>query len=50
MIGKAEGISIGEARGLGLALRDLLEARFGTLPQSVLPILRVHLIQRLCGS
>ena len=35
MIGKAEGISIGETRGLGLALRDLLEARFGTLPQSV---------------
>ena len=39
MIGKAEGrvegISIGETRGLGLALRDLPEARFGTLPQSV---------------
>ena len=33
--GRAEGISIGETRGLGLALRDLLEARFGTLPQSV---------------
>ena len=26
---------IGETRGLGLALRDLPEARFGTLPQSV---------------
>ena len=35
MIGKAEGISIGETRGLGRALRDLLEARLGTLPQSV---------------
>ena len=34
-IGKAEGISIGETRGFGLALQDLLEARFGTLPQSV---------------
>ena len=33
--GKAEGISIGETRGFGLALQDLLEARFGTLPQSV---------------
>ena len=29
LIGKAEGISIGESRGLGLALRDLLEVRFG---------------------
>ena len=35
VIGKAEGISIGETRGFGLALQDLLEARFGTLPQSV---------------
>ena len=33
--GKAEGISIGETRGVGLALQDLLEARFGTLPQFV---------------
>ena len=33
--GRAEGISIGETRGFGLALQDLLEARFGTLPQSV---------------
>ena len=31
MIGEAEG----RAEGIGLALRDLLEARFGTLPQSV---------------
>lgn len=31
MIGRAEG----RAEGLGLALRDLLEARFGTLPQDV---------------
>ena len=31
MIGKAEG----KAEGIGLALRDLLDARFGTLPQSV---------------
>lgn len=31
MIGKAEG----KAEGIGLALRDLLEARFGTLPPSV---------------
>lgn len=34
-----QGVVIGEARGevkgIGLALRDLLEARFGTLPQSV---------------
>ena len=36
VIGKAEGISIGETRGFGLALQDLLEARFGTLPQSVI--------------
>lgn len=35
LIGKAEGISIGESRGLGLALRDLLEVRFGMLPQSL---------------
>ena len=34
--GRAEGISIGETRGFGLALQDLLEARFGTLPQSVI--------------
>ena len=33
--GKAEGISIGETRGLGLGLQDLLEDRFGTLPQFV---------------
>ena len=31
VIGKAEG----KAEGFGLALQDLLEARFGTLPQSV---------------
>ena len=34
-----QGVVIGEARGeakgIGLALRDLLEARFGSLPQSV---------------
>lgn len=34
-----QGVIIGEARGevkgIGLVLRDLLEARFGTLPQSV---------------
>ena len=30
-----QGVVIGEARGIGLALQDLLEARFGTLPQSV---------------
>ena len=35
MIGKAEGKAEGRAEGIGLALRDLLEARFGTLPQSV---------------
>ena len=30
-----QGVMIGKAEGIGLALRDLLEARFGTLPQSV---------------
>lgn len=30
-----QGVMIGEAKGIGPALRDLLEARFGTLPQSV---------------
>ena len=30
-----EGKAEGKAEGIGLALRDLLEARFGTLPQSV---------------
>ena len=43
-IGKAEGISIGEARGesrgLGIALRDLLETRFGSLPPSVLEYIK----------
>ncbi|WP_165073189.1 Rpn family recombination-promoting nuclease/putative transposase, partial [Desulfovibrio sp. ZJ200] len=33
--GRAEGRAEGKAEGIGLALRDLLEARFGTLPQSV---------------
>ena len=50
MIGKAEGISIGETRGLGLALRDLPEARFGILPQSVTSTLPNHLIQMPCGN
>ena len=31
MIGETRG----ESKSIGLALRDLLEARFGTLPQSV---------------
>lgn len=35
IIGKAEGKVEGKAEGIGLALRDLLEARFGTLPQVV---------------
>ena len=35
MIGKTEGRAEGKAEGIGLALRDLLEARFGMLPQSV---------------
>ncbi|WP_298069862.1 hypothetical protein, partial [uncultured Mailhella sp.] len=43
-IGKAEGISIGEARGesrgLGIALRDLLETRFGSLPSPVLDYIK----------
>ena len=30
-----QGVMIGKAEGIWLALRDLLEARFGTLPQSV---------------
>lgn len=30
-----QGVMIGKAEGIGLALRDLLEARFGTLPQFV---------------
>ena len=33
--GRAEGKAEGKAEGFGLALQDLLEARFGTLPQSV---------------
>ena len=33
--GWAEGKAEGKAEGFGLALQDLLEARFGTLPQSV---------------
>ncbi|WP_298069554.1 hypothetical protein [uncultured Mailhella sp.] len=44
LLGKAEGISIGEARGesrgLGIALRDLLETRFGSLPSSVLDYIK----------
>lgn len=39
MLGRTEGIEIGEARGeargIGLALQDFLETRFGSLPQSV---------------
>ena len=31
-----QGVMIGKAEGIGLTLRDLLEARFGTLPQSVI--------------
>ena len=30
-----QGVLIGEARGIGLALQDFLETRFGNLPQSV---------------
>ena len=30
-----QGVVIGKTEGIGLALQDLLEARFGTLPQSV---------------
>ncbi len=33
--GRTEGEAWGEARGLGLALRDFLEVRFGRLPVSV---------------
>ena len=33
--GMAEGRAEGKAEGLGLALQDLLEARFGLLPPSV---------------
>lgn len=31
-----QGVMIGKAEGIGLALRDLLAARLGTLPQSVI--------------
>lgn len=31
-----QGVMVGKAEGIGLTLRDLLEARFGTLPQSVI--------------
>ena len=31
-----QGVMIGKAEGIGLTLRDLLEARFGTLPQSMI--------------
>lgn len=34
--GRAEGIAEGQAEGIGMALQDLLEARFGTLPPSVI--------------
>lgn len=34
--GRAEGEAKGRVEGIGLALRDLLEARFGTLPQDVI--------------
>ena len=30
-----QGILIGELKGIGLALQDLLSARFGTVPRSV---------------
>ncbi len=33
--GIEEGIDVGMAKGVGLALRDLLENRFGSLPDSV---------------
>lgn len=34
--GRVEGEAKGRVEGIGLALRDLLEARFGTLPQDVI--------------
>jgi len=34
-IGEARGISIGESQGVRLALCDLLESRFGMLPEAV---------------
>lgn len=34
--GRAEGEAKGRVEGIGLALRDLLEARFGSLPQDVI--------------
>ncbi len=35
LIGEAQGEARGEAKGLGFALRDFLEVRFGRLPVSV---------------
>ena len=46
--GRAEGEAKGRVEGIGLALRDLLEARFGSLPQDVISSITSSGKRRTC--